>query len=199
MPQNPDDPGLIVRAQAVHAMGKASVKLVGIANEGIAGQWIGPAPPILQGLWKVPVVECDVGLDASACKALKKAGVKREACFVPGAAPIGLNPGPADREAVGIDPQAGDQVEVFFKPVVVVTGQVAVAAVGNGSRLAAKGIPDRRCTAVLIMGPFDLIRRGRYTPQESSWKLCPGQGIGWGGLHEHGISLVRVSLAARQR
>ena len=80
--------------------------------------------------------------------------------------PVGQNPRPADAEAIGARPQIGHEPYVLWVPVVVIAGDVARAAVGDGARQAGEGVPDRRTAAVLGRCSLDLVGGGGESPDE---------------------------------
>ncbi len=161
-----DDPGLVVGGDRGEPIAQPRVHAERVVDEAAHGVALGPAAALLQGLGQVPVVQRQVGLDAARQQAIHQALVEAEAARVPGAVPLGLHTRPRHREAVGIDAERGDQVEVVLQAVVVVAGDSAVAAVGDGARLAAEAVPDRRPLAVGLGRAFDLERAGGHTPDE---------------------------------
>lgn len=72
-----------------------------VVDEALAGLAVVPATGILQRLRQVPVVERWHGLDAALQQRIDQPRVMVEAGGIRRAAPIGLDPRPRDREAVG--------------------------------------------------------------------------------------------------
>ena len=83
----------------------------------------------------------------------------------PGA--VGLHARPRDREAVGLEAEGRHQVEVLAPAVVVVAGDVAGVAVGDGAGHAAERVPDRLAAPILVHGPLDLVGGGGGAEAES--------------------------------
>jgi hypothetical protein len=87
---------------------------------------------------------------------------------VDGASPRGQNARPTGAEAIRARPEIGHQPYVLWVTVVVVAGDVARAAVGDGAWLAGKGVPDRRSSPVLGRCSLDLIGGCSEAPGEVS-------------------------------
>src|SRR5215475_4944652 len=64
---------------------------------------------------------------------------------------------PGNRESIGLCAQRLHQLNVFLVAMIVIGCGIAVAAIGDCSRLATKAVPDRRATAVFVYGALDLI------------------------------------------
>ena len=86
--------------------------------------------------------QVDQRLDARVQQGVDEAVVEVEAGLVDGARPHGQHARPADAEAIGARAEIGQQPDVLRVAVVVVAGDVARAAIGDGARLAGKGVPD---------------------------------------------------------
>ena len=138
-----------------------------VVDEAVHGVARRPAAVVLQRLRQVPVVQRQVGPHAAREQAVDQPFVEVQALGIPGAAAGGLHPRPADREAVGVDAQRGDEVEVAAQAVDVVAGDVAIAAVGDGAGLAAEAVPDRLALAVGGGGALRSGRRWSPRPRRS--------------------------------
>jgi hypothetical protein len=159
-------PRLVVGGDGGHAVTESRRHGACIVDEARHGVARRPAAFVLQGLRQVPVVQGQVGRDAARQQAVDQALVELQPGLVERAPPLGLDARPADREAVGIDPQGRDQVQVGVQPVVVVAGDAAIGAVGDGAGLAAEAVPDRLALAVGLCGALDLERAGGDAPDE---------------------------------
>jgi hypothetical protein len=71
---------------------------------------------------------------------------------------------PRERETVGLRAEVLEQGNVLGGAVVRVTGGLARRPVGDLARNLGEGIPDRRATAVLFNGAFDLVPRVTCQP-----------------------------------
>ena len=167
----------------------------GVVGEPAHHLRVGEAAAVLQRLRQVPMEEVDQRLDARAKQGVDEALVEVEAALVDGAGPHGQDARPADAEAVCARAQVGHQSDVLWVAVVVVAGDVAGAAIGDGARLAGEGVPDRRSSAVLGRCSLDLVGGGGEAPGEvgreglasragSVSKLGDGRIRGWYALHE---------------
>ena len=135
----------------------------------------------LQGLRQVPVVEGAPGVQAAFEHGVDQAVVEGQAGLVHGAkakTPLRQDARPGDGEAVGVDAQRGDQVEVAVQAVVVVAGDVAVARVGDGAGLLAEAVPDGFALAVGEGRALDLGGGGGDAEDEVGGE---GAGVGQGG------------------
>src|SRR5215216_8008462 len=99
-------------------------------------------------------------------QAVDKPAVEVEAVLVGLTAPLGLDAGPGHGEAVGLHPELGHQVEVFFQAVVLVAGYITRVAVTDLTWSVAERVPDRRAAAVFVYRAFDLVGRHSRAPQE---------------------------------
>src|SRR5690606_40070201 len=79
---------------------------------------------------------------------------------------VRLHARPADREAVRVDTEARDQLEVLLPAMKVVGGDARVAAVGDAPRRACEAVPDALAPARLRDGALDLEGRARDAPHE---------------------------------
>jgi len=145
----------------------------------------GPTALLLKLGRQVPVIERQVGLDAARHQAVHQPLVEVESLGVEGARAGGLHTRPRHREAVRVDAQRADHVEVFGPAVVVVASHVAVAGVGNRAGYAAEAVPDGRTFAVLGRGALDLVGAGGDTPDEVTGK--GGQDVGRDGERDGGF------------
>ena len=189
--QHRDDPGLVVRRDRGHAVAEAALHAQRVVDEVVHRLARIPAALVLQRLRQVPVVERQVRLESARQQAVDEAVVERQPLLVPGALAQRLHARPRDREAVEVDAQAGDQVEVGIEPVVVVAGDVAVAGVGDHAGHAAEAVPDRFALAVLEGGALDLEGTGGHAPREIGRELQ--EKIGGG---RHGVGRKRAHLTA---
>jgi len=73
---------------------------------------------------------------------------------------------PGNGEAIGAQAQVSHPGHVLAPAVIVVTGNVARAAICNPAGRVRKAVPDGLTFAVLVPGAFYLIGRGRRAPHE---------------------------------
>src|SRR5215831_10532155 len=83
--------------------------------------------------------------------------VEIEALWIWSARPIREDARPRDRETIGSGAQRPYQLNVFLVEMVMVIGDVCVAAVRDRAGCMDKPVPNRRAAAVLGNGSLDLI------------------------------------------
>ena len=132
-----------------------------------------PAAGVLQRLRQVPVVQGGHRLDAPGAQPVHQAPVVVQALLVDGAGTVRHDPGPADREPVGVQPQPGHEIQVRVGPVVMIAGDRAGVAVRHRPRDVAERVPHGRPAAVFIGGPLDLVR-GRGHAKQETWRKAHG-------------------------
>jgi hypothetical protein len=176
--QHGDDPGLVVRSDPVEPVTQAGLHMAGVVDEAVHGVAVVPAAAVLQALRQVPVVQRRPGLDAALFQAIDQPLVEIQALGIELAVASRLHARPGDGEAVGVDAQRGDQVEVVVQAVVVVAGHVAVAGVGDGAGLPAEAVPDGFALAILEGGAFDLEAAGGDAPDEVGRELAVQRCLG---------------------
>jgi hypothetical protein len=110
------------------------------------------------------VIEGDERLDSAVEQRVEEPVVVVEAALLAPVA-VGKEPRPCEREAVRVDAERRDQLDVVA-PAAVAVGRVTdeVAA------LAGEVVPDRRPAAVGLRRPFDLQCRGGDAPAEAVGK-----------------------------
>ena len=185
-------PRLVVGDPGPYQVAQLARHVLRVLREALGGVAVGPATRVLQRLREVPVIERRRRLDAAFEQPLDQAAVEAHAGRVERAGPVGLHPRPRDREAVGLEAQGGHQVEVLAPAVVVVAGDLAGVAVGDGARHAAEGVPDRVAAPVDVRGPLDLVGGGggaeakswREAGQEAGTYRRPGRRRLWMGGSE---------------
>lgn len=91
-----------------------------------------PAARVLQLLGQIPVVERRPGSDAAFEESVDETIVEVQPLGVRGAPSTGLDARPGQGEAVGVQPEAAQEVEVLGQAVVVIAGHVTVVAVVDG-------------------------------------------------------------------
>src|SRR5205085_9992230 len=87
---------------------------------------------------------------------------------------LGLDPAPLQAEPVGVQPGAGDEVEVLPPPVVGVAG----VAAGLGERRVLRVLP--RPVVVVDVAALDLVRRRGGAPEEAVGERGAHEEISWG-------------------
>ncbi len=196
MAEEGEDGRLVERHPILDTVAQVRREQRGVVGEPAHDLRVGEAAAVLQRLRQVPVEQVDQRLDARAEQGVDEALIEVEAGLVDGASPRGQDARPADAEAICARPQIGHQPDVLWVAVVVVAGDVARAAVGDGARLAGEGVPDRRSSAVLGRRSLDLVGGGGEAPGEVSRE---GLGEpGWVGL-ERGRHAHRPIVSGRAR
>ena len=159
-------PGLVQGRPVGHPVAQRPVDGGRVVGEAAGGLAAGPAAPVLERLGQVPVVQGDPGLDAMLQEAVGQPPVEVEALGVDRPPPLGLDPGPGDREPVGAQPEVGHEGRVLPVPVVVVGRHLAGVPPGDPPRHPGEGVPDRGPPPPLGRRPLDLVRGGRRPPHE---------------------------------
>ena len=99
--------------------------------------------------------------------------------------PVGLDPRPGDREAVGVDPEVAHELDVFLRAVVVVAGDGGGVPVQDVARLFGEGVPAGGPAAAGREVALDLEGRGGNSQGESGAQAC-GEGLNcYRILHSH--------------
>src|SRR5215211_833423 len=160
------DPGLVQGDPEPYAIRESFVDDSGVLCKALARIPVSPAAQILQRLRQVPMIERKHRFYGALSQAVDKSAVKVEAVLVGRTAPLGLDAGPGHGEAVGLHPELGHQVEVFFQAMILVAGDVARIAVTDFIRGVAERVPDGRAAAVFVHGALDLVSGRRSAPQE---------------------------------
>src|SRR5829696_1150221 len=186
------DPGFVQGDPEPDTIREGLVDDARVLCKAIARVPVGPAAHILQRLRQVPVVEREHRFDRALPQAVDEPAVEVEASLVGVTAPFGLDAGPGHREAIGMYPELGHQVEVFFQTVVLVAGDVARVAVNHLAWSMAKRVPDRRAAAVFVYRTFDLVGRRGRAPQEV---LREAHGSFLSTPHYTGDRVTAMSLA----
>src|SRR5215217_9409173 len=176
------DPGFVQGDPEPDTIREGLVDDARVLCKAIARVPVGPAAHILQRLRQVPVVEREHRFDRALPQAVDEPAVEVEASLVGVTAPFGLDAGPGHREAIGMYPELGHQVEVFFQAVILVAGDVPRIVVDDLARGMAERVPDGRAAAAFVHGALDLVGGRRRAPQEVLWKVqayaslyCRGQ------------------------
>ncbi len=160
--------GLVHRHPDRDHVGEAVQHELRVVTEVGHGVAVRPAAGVLQRLREVPVVQGGYRLDAPGAQPVHQAPVEVQALLVDAAGAVRDDPGPADREPVGGQPQPGHEIQVGVGPVVVVTGDRAGVAVGHGPGDTAERVPHRRSPAVFVGRALDLVSGGRHAEMETS-------------------------------
>ena len=167
VPDPGDHPRLVVRRPVRDPVAEPSCDRVGVLDERLRGGAARPAAFVLERLRRVPVEERGERRDAAREQLVDESVVEVEAGRVHASAPFGENPRPRDREPERVEPELLHQRDVLGIAVVEVAcnrPRVAVAHLAGGR---AEAIPDALATPVLVRCAFDLVRRGRGTPDEA--------------------------------
>ena len=151
------DARLVVGDPAGGAIPETLVEEGSVIGEAVRRLPVGPPAQILEGLGEVPVIQGDARLDARCQQLVDQPRVEVDSLLVHLPESEGQDPGPGDREAIGLKPELGHQRHVFPVAVVVIAGDIPGLSAEDPSRLLAVDIPDGESLAVLTGGAFDLI------------------------------------------
>src|SRR6185312_943542 len=164
----------------VDSIAETIVHVEGVLDEAGCRVAVGPAALLLERLGQVPVVEGQPRLDALGQEFVDELRVEVEPLLVDRAA-IRSHARPRGGETVGLEPHIRHGRDVFFIPVVVVAGHIAVVATHDSTGDAAEGVPDGVRAAVFVGRALDLVGRGCDAEQEVSGEVALGAGRAWGG------------------
>ena len=190
-----EDGRLVERHPVLDAIAQVRREERGVVAEPAHDLRVGEAAAVLQRLRQVPVEQVDQRLDARVEQGVDEALVEVEARLVDGAGPRGQDARPADAEPVCARPELGHEADVLRVPVVVVTRDVARAAIGDRARLGA-----RRCPRSTVPGrPRRLHprsgRRRRRSPTRSRPERLGTAGLGRSRSRGMGSSVNRTRSA----
>jgi len=161
---------LVEREEVPDPVAELFGHVAGIVRECLGGVADFPTAAILQRLRQVPVIERRERRDAVGDEVVEEPIVEVEALRIWRAGAVREYPRPRDREPIGSDGERLHRPHVVSISVVVIVGDVAVVVVVDLSRRMRERIPDRRATAILADGPFDLIGGGGGAPEKSRGK-----------------------------
>ncbi len=164
MAQEADAPRLVVGDPVGDAVAQGSADHVGVLHKRLGRGPRRPAAGVLERLGQVPVVEGGKGGDAGLQQPVDQPPVEVQAGLVDSTAAVGQDARPGDGEAIGAQAERLHQGDVFRPAVVVVAGDVAVAAVDDVARRVAEAVPDRLAPPVFVPRPLDLIGASRRAP-----------------------------------
>lgn len=122
------------------------------------------AVPLVETVGKVPVVQCDIRLDAGLKEVINELDVVVQASLVDGIITTtkGDDAGPGEGKPVGFGAELLQQGDVVGGPVIRVAGDLpvslnAVRPLGNLAVDLTESIPDGRAAAIFVNGTFDLV------------------------------------------
>ena len=126
-----------------------------------------PAAPLVEFHRQFPVEEGEIRFDVICDQLINERIVERNAFLVDRADAFRDNTGPVNREAIRLDSQFLHKLDVFFVPVIMVTGDVASLVL---EYLAIFFfyifIPQMSALAALILSAFNLITAGGSAPDK---------------------------------
>src|SRR4051794_12359988 len=96
--------------------------------------------------------------------------IKAKPGFIYLASPRRQNPRPTDRKAISPQTQFCHQGDVFAKPVIMVSRDIAVASSKGFARKLGKEVPYRGPFPISVPSPLDLIGGRSCTPKKIFWK-----------------------------
>ena len=173
VPEERDDDGLVDRHPHRHPVTET------LADEGrvlteAKGRLPGHPPSLrLELRGEVPVVQRDEGSDPRLAERVHGPVVEVEPGGVGRSGAGGLDAWPGDGEAVGVDPEVGEQRDVLVPPVEAVARDGAGGTVEDRARPVAEVVPDAAATTARAHAPFDLVAGGGCPDDEVA-----GQGHG---------------------
>jgi hypothetical protein len=135
-----------------------------------------PPTSILESLRQIPVIQRHPRLDPALEEPVHQPVVEVETGWVHRTVPTRQHPRPGDRESIRAEPQFGHEVDITLPESVVITGNVAAAAVLDHAGSLCEGIPDRHPLAIRPRRSFDLVRRRGRTPHKARWEEMVGHG-----------------------
>ena len=159
-------PRLVEGRPPLHAVAEARGDHGRIVGEPLDGAPRRPPAVVLERLRQVPVVERRQRHQPAPQQAVDHPLVVVEALRVARPAAARLDARPGDREAIRFHAQLLQQRHVVAPAMIVVAGDIAVAAVGDLAGRVRKAIPDRLAAAILIPGALDLVRRCSSAPHK---------------------------------
>src|SRR6185503_4748444 len=122
-------------------------------------------------LRQIPVVERDVRLDVFLQQLVDEPRIEVDPLPVDCARTRGEDASPGDAEPVGVGSQLRHQCDVFFVAAIMVAGDVPGLIEPGVAGSVREAMPDAAAGAVSGGRAFDLVSRGRSTPQEAVGKL----------------------------
>ena len=125
-----------------------------------------PATPVLGCLGQFPVVEGHVGFDTRCQAAVNDFIIIGQACRIPASVSVGIDSCPACGEPIGFHTQFLQKGNIFCIPMIGITGNIAIVAVGNLAGGVGKGSPDAGTAAVFQIITLDLVGCRCGAPQE---------------------------------
>ena len=159
--------GFVDGRPAVHPVAERLPRQVGVVGQPVRGVAVQPAARTLQRLGGVPVVQRRHRPDAGGQQFVDQLVVERHPGAVRAALALRLQPGPGEREPVGVHAEVAQERHVLADAMVVVGCDGGVGAVQDASRLRHEHVPVRRSAAALAHGALDLERRGRHAHREA--------------------------------
>ena len=170
MPQFHERRALIEREEVPRPVAEFFGNIAGIVRECLGGVARFPSAAILQRLRQVPVIERRERCNAVRDEVVQEPVVEVEALRIWRAGTLGKYPRPRNREPIRSGGQRLHRPHVVSVSVIVIIGDVAVVVVADLSRRVRERVPDRRATAILTDGAFDLIGGGSGAPEKSRGK-----------------------------
>ena len=129
-----DGDGLVERDPLRHPVTEPLAGGRAVLGEPLRRGPVHPAAAVLEGQRRVPVVQRGHGGDAGGQQQVHQPVVEVQAPLLNAPRPVRLDPGPGDREPVGVDAEFAHERDVFRRAVVVVAGD-------------RRGVPVEMCPA----------------------------------------------------
>ena len=158
---------LVYGHEMLDAVGYLAGHVSGVVRVGFGGVAALPAALVFKCLWKVPVEEGAVRLDACAEELVDEAIVVVQAGLVRRACAGREDARPGYGEAAGLQAEGLHGGDVLLIAVIAVVGDVAGVAVRGLAGGVREGVPDGLATAAFVDCAFDLVGGGCRSPEEA--------------------------------
>mmetsp|Transcript_947 Transcript_947/g.3108 ORF Transcript_947/g.3108 Transcript_947/m.3108 type:complete len:213 (-) Transcript_947:130-768(-) len=145
--------------------------------KGIRNAAIQPAALVLEGLWQVPVIQRDEGLNVHELEEVHELLVEGKPLRVHSADALGEDPRPCDGEAVVRQTQGLRERDIFLPVVVVVISNVPRVSMRRLARGVREHIPNCHSPATLVNTPLNLISSCGRSPGEVRWNSTDSRGV----------------------
>ena len=143
-----DDPGLVERGPARHAIAERLEHHFGVVREPVRNVAVEPAATIVKRRRQVPMKQRGVRHDAVFQQLVDQSRIETQALGVDPAGALGQHACPIDAEAIALQAERAHQLHVVLVAVVVIAGDVTGITVGHHARRVRKPLPDAGAGAI---------------------------------------------------
>ena len=165
-----DHPRFVERRPHLHAVVQLLVHHLRVLGEPLRTVGIEPATAVVEHGREIPVVQRHVRRDPRREQRVDESIVEAQPGPVDPSAAMRQHAAPGDAEPIRIQAELAHQRDVLCITTVVIAGDVPGLPVRRSTRRMRKTMPNARPGAVRQGRPFDLIRRGRGTPEKALGK-----------------------------